>query len=433
MEEILAKARKVAEDTDVFMISCLEIPVDFEGNRLKNIQSKQSNLMALRVVRNGKIGYASTTNLDDSAALVEMAIETSNFGIPAQFEFPVAVTYPEVNVSDSKVDSVSIERMVSLGEEMIAVARKDTPELVCEAGVTKETTSVKIKNSRGTEASYKKTGFSLGVGGTLIRDTDMLFVGESQCSCHPILDTKEVTGEVLCQLEMARNLAVAPTRQMPVIFTPNGVAGALIPALMTAFNGKTVLEGASPVGKRVGDKIFDSSFSLSDDPTLDYCPRSRLCDDEGIPSQCTPLITSGVVNGFFYDLQTAGIVGARSTGNASRGRGGLVSPFPSALVVTTGKTTFEEMVQDIKEGLIVDFLMGAEQGNILGGDFSGNVLLGYKIENGKITGRVKNTMVAGNVYQALSRIVATGKKARWVKGSVLTPHIYCAGLSVASK
>ena len=30
--------------------------------------------------------------------------------------------------------------------------------------------------------------------------------------------------------------------------------------------------------------------------------------------------------------------------------------------------------------------MGAEQGNILGGDFSGNVLLGYKIENGKIVG-----------------------------------------------
>jgi PmbA protein len=91
------------------------------------------------------------------------------------------------------------------------------------------------------------------------------------------------------------------------------------------------------------------------------------------------------------------------------------------------------MVADIKEGLVVEQLMGAEQGNVLGGDFSGNVLLGYKIENGKITGRVKNTMVSGNIYQALKEIVALGREARWVGGAIRTPHIYCAGLSVASK
>jgi PmbA protein len=91
------------------------------------------------------------------------------------------------------------------------------------------------------------------------------------------------------------------------------------------------------------------------------------------------------------------------------------------------------MGADIKEGLVVEQLMGAEQGNILGGDFSGNVLLGYKIENGKIVGRVKNTMVSGNVYQALKEVAALGKEAKWVGGGVFTPHIYCPDLAVASK
>jgi PmbA protein len=91
------------------------------------------------------------------------------------------------------------------------------------------------------------------------------------------------------------------------------------------------------------------------------------------------------------------------------------------------------MIKDVKEGLIVDTLIGAEQGNILNGDFSGNVLLGYKIENGEITGRVKDTMVAGNVYQLLKQIEAIGKDARWVEGFLLTPCLYCSGLSVASK
>jgi len=111
----------------------------------------------------------------------------------------------------------------------------------------------------------------------------------------------------------------------------------------------------------------------------------------------------------------------------------LPSPSPSAFVIAPGSTTFDEMVNDIKEGLIIEQLMGAEQGNILGGDFSGNVLLGYKVENGKIVGRVKNTMVSGNIYQVLKQITAIGRETKWVGGSVNTPPLYCPSLSVASK
>jgi PmbA protein len=77
--------------------------------------------------------------------------------------------------------------------------------------------------------------------------------------------------------------------------------------------------------------------------------------------------------------------------------------------------------------------MGAAQGNILGGDFSGNVLLGYKVESGKIVGRVKDTMVSGNVYQVLKGIIAIGSDARWVGSSVSTPSLYCPSVSVARK
>jgi PmbA protein len=91
------------------------------------------------------------------------------------------------------------------------------------------------------------------------------------------------------------------------------------------------------------------------------------------------------------------------------------------------------MVSDIKEGLIIEYLMGAGQGNVLGGDFSGNVLLGYKIEHGKIVGRVKDTMVSGNIYQVLKQITAIGSEPKWVGGSVNTPYLYCPSLSVATK
>jgi len=433
VESILAQAKKVAEEAEVFMASSEETPVHFEANRLKHIQRKQSTNVALRIVRQGKIGYATATELHDSQNLVNMAVETARFGMAAKFELPPLTPYPQVEVFDPSVESVSTEEMAKLGEELITTIRGHTPELVCEAAVTKGVISVRIINSHGGQANYKQSIFSLGIEGQLIRDTDMLFVGESQSSCHPILEADTVSEVVLQQLELAKDRASAPTKSLPVIFTPNGVASALIMPLIAAFNGKTVLEGASPIGSKPGQLVFDEKLWLWDDPTIAYRPASRPCDDEGTPSQRTPLIEQGVVTNFLYDLQTAALAHTQSTGNGRRSHGGLPAPSPSAFIIAPGKAIFDEMVNDIKEGLVVEHLMGAEQGNILGGDFSGNVLLGYKVESGKIVGRVKNTMVSGNIYQLLKQSVAIGSDARWVGGFLNTPPLYFHSVSVASK
>ena len=432
MENILAQAKRVAEEAEVFMVSSEETPVQFEANRLKHIQSKQGSYVALRVIKQGRIGYASTTGLGDSQNLVNMAVETAQFGMPVKFELPSLTTYPQVEVFDPNVESVSVEEMVQLGEELIDIVRGHTPDIVCEAEVAKAVGSVRIINSRGGQANYRQSAFSLGIEGSLIHNTDMLFVGEGQSSCHPLTEPKVVTEVVLYQLELARNRASVSTQSLPVIFTPRGVASALISSLMAAFNGKVVLEGASPIGNRLGQPVFDKKLWLWDDPTIAYRPESRPCDDEGIPSQRTPLIEQGTVSNFLYDLQTAALAHTRSTGNGSR-NGGLPAPSPSAFIIAHGDATFDEMVSDIKEGLVIEQLMGAEQGNVLGGEFSGNVLLGYKIESGKIVGRVKNTMVSGNIYQVLNQITAIGSDARWVGGFLQTPSLYCPHLSVASK
>lgn len=433
MEEILRLASKVAEAAEVFWISTEETPVHFQANRLKTIQSKQSTSVSLRIIKNGRLGYAAASGEIESRKLVDIAVETAQFGMQARFEFPSATAFPPVEIFDPEVEKVPVTEMIELGQKLIDPILKSTPGIICEAGITKDVVHMKLMNTRGGQAEYYKSIFGLGVGGTLIRDTDMLFVGEGKESCRPLRNTWELTDVVLRQLELSKDLAMAPTRQLPVIFTPDGAVSALLPSLMSAFSGKTVLEGASPIGQRLGETVFDAKLSLFDDPTIQFAPNSRPCDDEGVPSQCTPLIEEGVVRNFIYDLQTAGQACVKSTGNGNRSRGGIMVPSASAFSISTGQATFEEMVLDIKEGLIVEQLMGAEQGNILGGDFSGNVLLGYKIENGKITGRVKNTMVSGNVYQVLKNIAALGKEARWVGGSVRIPHIYCPGVAVASK
>jgi len=433
MEELLEQAKKVAEEAEVFSVSNSNTNAVFETNRLKHVQARETSGRALRLIKGGRIGFSASNRANGTEELVAMALEMAPFGAEAKFQFPPLESYQRVEVYDPKIEAVTEEEMVELGQSLIDRVRGHTPELVCAASAAVGTFSVEILNSRGGRAAYRKSVFGIGMEGVLIRGTDMLFVGDTESSCHPLADADTVAATTIEQLERAKETAPAPVGQLPVIFTPHGVASALIAPLAIAVNGKTVLQGASPLGNRKGEQVFDPRISIWDDATIDYRPGSRFCDDEGVPSQRTPIIEKGVVASFLYDLQTAALADTLSTGSASRGLASLPSPSLSTLVIENGDTSFEDMLADIEEGLIIEGLMGASQGNVLGGDFSGNVLLGYMVRNGEIVGRVKDTMVSGNIYQALKEIAAIGREGKWVGGRLRIPHIYCAHLAVSTK
>jgi PmbA protein len=68
----------------------------------------------------------------------------------------------------------------------------------------------------------------------------------------------------------------------------------------------------------------------------------------------------------------------------------------------------------------------------MSGDFSINVELGYRVRKGEIVGRIKDTMVSGNVYTALKQVVAIGSDIDW-NGPCHTPSLIVEGLSVTGR
>ena len=423
----------MAEQAEVFHVSRVETPVHFEANRLKSIETREATGAALRLVKDGRVGFSSSTDLDRPDDLVQSALETASFGAEARFELPGPVEYPEVPVYDDAVEQASLEEMVHLGQQIVDAVRTYSDEVQVEGSVTRALSTITLLNSSGGHVKYAKTTYSLGFEGTLIRGEDMLFVFDSQSSCHPIVDAAPVTNSILRQLEQAKETANPDSGSMPVIFMPTAVASVFLSPLLSGFNGKTVLQGTSPLGGRLGERVVDERFTLTDDPTQPYVPRSRVSDDEGIPSRRLPLIEQGVAANFLYDLQTAGQAGTVSTGNGERGLGSLPGPSSSVLVVEEGNAAWEDLLAEVGDGLVVERLLGAGQSNILGGDFNANVLLGYLVAQGRLVGRVKNTMVSGNAYQALNHLIGIERQGKWVGGGLYAPSIACAEIGVASK
>ena len=77
-------------------------------------------------------------------------------------------------------------------------------------------------------------------------------------------------------------------------------------------------------------------------------------------------------------------------------------------------------------------VIGAGQSNVQGGDFSGNILLGYRFQNGEIIGRVKDTMISGNVHEILNQVLDVSEDGRWIGGYLWSPYIMLDGVSVVS-
>jgi PmbA protein len=84
MERIITQAKKSAEEVEVYTISSEEITVQFQANHLKHIQSKQSSRIALRIIKGGRIGYATTTEMSDRQTLINNAIENKPVWYPIQ-------------------------------------------------------------------------------------------------------------------------------------------------------------------------------------------------------------------------------------------------------------------------------------------------------------------------------------------------------------
>ncbi len=413
------------------------LSVVFHGGDLEKVAGESVVGQALRVIARGKLGFASTAG-GGAEGLVQAALAAASHGDPAPFQFPVLKPGQAVPVYDPDVLGLTAEELIRWGEQAIHTIRQEFPEVVVETAVSRGTAEVTVANTEGGERRERRTYVSMWVSAEQIRPGDIWMVGASQVVRRASdLRWEELAQKILTYLRWGRTLAPAPNGKPPVLFAPSGTTVLFLP-LMVGFSGMSVFLGTSPLKGKLGEEVFGRRLNLVDDGTLPFGPRSRSFDDEGLASGRMPLVENGVVRNFFYDLRAAALAKADSTGNGLKGSpmggGGFrvpPGPAPRNLCLQPGEGTLEELIRDLKEGLIVVDVLGLGQGNIQSGAFSNNVGVGFAVKDGRVVGRVKNTMIAGNAYEVLKGgLRAVGGVPDWVGGSLYTPPVLVEGVTV---
>ncbi len=432
-------AQSGAQYAEVYQSRSLSQPVFFEANRLKQLESSQSEGVALRLWRDGRPGLAVAYGPVEPQDLVDRAIAMTQLNEPEPVELAEArtVNYPDLG------EAVPVEALVEMGKSAIAQIRDAYPEVLCAAELECEEETTRLVNSHGLDCCYTDTTLSCFLSTEWVRGDDFLSVADGQTQ-RGILNPEKVVQSIIQRLNWAKENVSPPAGRVPVLLTAKA-ADLLWDTVQEALNGKRVLEKASPWSEalrasyassfgaasltRLGEIVMSDTLTISQQP--DTGPYSCPFDDEGTPTQTLLFIREGRLQQFYCDRTTGRLLGTGTTGNGFRpSMGSYPTPGLVNLLIQPGKGSLCDLIGQLDEGLVVDQLLGGDAG--ISGDFSVNVELGYRVQRGQITGRVKDTMIAGNVYTVLKQLVALGDDADW-NGPCYTPSLIVDGISTIGR
>jgi PmbA protein len=444
MRALLEKARERAEQAEVYHLKQRTVPVEFTPGGVSAIEVRHIEGVALRAVVDDRLGYAASTDMEHPKAMVDSAVAMAAHGEACCLTFPDVAPDLLDGICVPETEALEAEQLLHLGDEVcerIGNARSDIETTTAVRLVIDE---VRVVNTNGLDVKEKSALIEIEIGLSRSRLGEILVLEESfRARAIQELTAERCTDRLVNLLELAQDTVPAPSGETAVVFAPSATVACLLPILM-GMNGKLVLAGLSPLAQKVGQRVFDPKLGLVDDGRNAAGAIAGSFDVEGVPMQRTPLVERGIVCSFYHDLTSAQLANREPTGNGLKGglkgvlgqRGFRPSPEASFsnVVVDSGAASQDELIREIKNGLLVDTVLGLGQGNLFAGEFSNNVSVAYRIENGRITGRVKDVMISGNSYDLLrNHVIGVGNDPQWFMGRLLSPSLAVAGVSVTAR
>jgi len=409
---LLERASRRATDADIVQKSDETTSLHFASGRLVSACTTTRHGVNLRVVVESRAGVAGSSG-DDLEDLLARALASAREGELSQLTMPRLSRLPSVLTHVPRAASATVADLAQLGQvvrDRLGGERADIDLLV-----ERSLGAVRVANTQGLNAGYDLSLVTLAVEASRVQDGRRIVIrGRISGADLPTLpEIERLTATLRQRLAWSERSAEAPVGRQRIAFLPAALPVLLVP-VEQALTGKVVLQGASPLAQRRGTVAFSELITLRDDPLAEGRPGSRPLDDEGVPSKPLTLIQRGVVEGLMYDLETAGRVGASPTGHGRRTIFGKPQPACSNVVLDAGETGWEELLGQVKDGILLEGLRGPFPMNAAGGTFAQSASLAWRISGGELVGLVPEVTIAGNAHDLLARVIAVGREQTWL-------------------
>ncbi len=409
-----------SEDTSTHKIS-------FTANKLKQTESTYTSGNAIRLIKNKKIGFSAGYGNINPEKMINQSLEALNYSPEVNFEFPDKIHKTE----ETKNNQESLLSYVEKGKELIEEISSQAPNVLTDISFEVNHIKEKIENSKDLDYTHstKLYSFSINIRETLENNFFDIYTAIVDDKSP---DYRTFANELVQYYKLSKKHSKITNGSFPVLFTSKA-AKDLLEIIELALNGKQINQQSSPWHNMLGKKVLSDLITIKQDPLFGYM--SRSIDNEGCSIKPLTFVNKGILENFYYDLACACRCGSRPVPTAGNGfKPSLISPpEPSLLnmIISPGTRSVNQIIKDVDYGLLIDQTIGGLTVN-LSGDISVNVDIGFLIEKGEITGRVKDTMVTGNIYTGLNNIIELSNNLRQHWSNIYNPDMLIGGFMIRS-
>uniref|UniRef100_A0A1A9VJQ6 Uncharacterized protein n=1 Tax=Glossina austeni TaxID=7395 RepID=A0A1A9VJQ6_GLOAU len=406
--DITKLIKKQNQDAEVTIYETNKTSVSQRLSKIEQISQSKNCTVGIRAIAGkNKAAYISTNDLNNLSDTVSQVVEMAkNAPEDPCINFAVNgsnyISSADLSISDNNVVTVDNLKEIAEAAENSALAHKS---ITNSEGASSSYALVNtvLSTVSGFIGSFSKSTFANQVSVVAGRESEMKVGYDYDIACNfsdlklPELMGKEAAKRAVDQL----NSRTIKTGKFPVIFEKRAAKG-LIKSFASAINGSSIISNSSFLRGSLNAQIFNDRINIIDDPLLPRGIASRPFDGEGITSKKNIFVKNGILQNWILDLYSARKLDSETTGSATRASNAAVIPAASNLYIENGNVSFEELIQEVKEGIYVTDLFGFGV-NLINGDYSQGAS-GFFIENGKITYPIHEITIASNLKDMFSNL-----------------------------
>jgi len=389
------------------------LAISIDESRVEAVQAGAEEGAGVRVISGGTTYFAHVDGL--AAADLERAAEQASAAVRGERTEarPLRAAASAPQRIERRPEEVAVERKAELLRELDERGRAQGGEVAqLTASYSEGRRRVAVANSEGLLSGDDRTLVRLAAQ-AVARRGDQAEAGMETHGGHRGFEL--LAGDPAAIAEQAARKALtlldadpAPAGTMPVV-VGGGFGGVLFHEMTGhGLEADHVQKGASVYAGKLGERVAEPLLHAYDDGSMPGEWGTEAIDDEGTPTQRTPLVEEGRISSFLYDRLRAERDGVASTGNGRRESfRHLPIPRMTNTYIAPGDAKPEEMIAELERGFYAVSFAGG-QVEPATGDFVFGVSEGYLIENGKPTRPCRGATLIGNCLEALAAIDAVG-------------------------
>ena len=414
-----------------------------KNGKIGHASDSASSGIGIRVIADGAWGFAASDDLSRAAVEATAARTVAIAKASAQVKEENVRLAPEKAVTAEWATPYQIDPFSTSLEENLDLLLKIDHEMRSVAGVTLAETGMNFRreeqwyaSSEGSQIHQTKVSTGAGYAAYSFAGAEIMkrsypnsFGGQWQNKGYELIHELKL-------LENARRVAEEAVALHKADQCPEGVFTIILESgqlglqihesighpieldrvlgMEANFAGTSFLTLEKLRTLRYGSELVN----VVADARQDHGPGLGTCgfDDEGVPAQCTPIITNGLFTGYLSSRETAHTIGAYRSGGTLRAEGWNRLPMirMTNVSIRPGEKPLsrEQLIGDTDHGIYMDtnksWSIDDKRYN-----FQFGCEIGWEIKNGKRTRMLKNPSYSGITTEFWNSMDAICSREEW--------------------